>query len=140
MGNMNNAVYSLNIFNSDLIAAGSFTIASSLSAKYIASYSVKIIGINPVSNNIPEGYSLHQNYPNPFNPSTTIKFEIPEVSAVKIVIYDVLGKVAAVLVDEKLRAGVYRAVWNAPVFSSGVYFYSIQTEKFISTRKMVLIK
>ena len=88
---------------------------------------------------------FNQNYPNPFNPSTLIKFDIPngaknEKSNVKIVIYDVLGKQVAVLLDEKLSPGTYEVDWDASDYPSGVYFYSLSSESVVQTRKMVLIK
>jgi hypothetical protein len=83
---------------------------------------------------------LHQNYPNPFNPSTSIKFEIPKSSPVKLVICDDLGREAVVLVDENLKAGVYEVNWDAGKISSGVYFYKLITGNFTETKRMVLIK
>ena len=104
-----------------------------------------VIGVNPLYNNIPDKYILYQNYPNPFNPATKIKFEIPyevrnEKSKVTIVVYDVLGKQVAVLIDEKLSLGTYEVNWDASNYPSGVYFYSLITDDFSITKKMVLLK
>ncbi|MBV6478424.1 MAG: hypothetical protein HGGPFJEG_01179 [Ignavibacteria bacterium] len=106
------------------------------------------IGIQYISTQIPEQFSLSQNFPNPFNPITNIKFDIPKKSFVKLVIYDLLGKEVAVLVNEELNAGSYYADWNASEFPSGVYFYRLvvsganplQTDDFVETRSMVLVK
>ena len=99
-----------------------------------------LISVKPDFNNIPEKFNLIQNFPNPFNPVTTIKFEIPVLSKVKIIIYDMLGREVQELLNQKLNPGTYEVKWNADKFSSGVYFYSLQTDEFTQTKKMVLIK
>jgi len=97
-------------------------------------------GINPIVGEIPTSFNLFQNYPNPFNPKTNIKFDIPKTSNVKIIIYDNLGKVIEELVDKRLSAGSYEVDWNAIGFTSGIYFYRIETDDYVNTKKMVLIK
>jgi hypothetical protein len=101
---------------------------------------VSLIGIKQISSNVPQGYSLGQNYPNPFNPSTKINFEIPEKSAVKLVLYDVLGKEVKTLVNEVLSAGRFEVTLYVPDLSTGVYFYRFETESYAETKKMLLIK
>ncbi len=92
-------------------------------------------------NVIPASYSLEQNYPNPFNPSTVIQFSIPEdVQNVKLIIYSALGEKVAELVNTGLQAGIYKYNWNASNVSSGMYIYQVVTEKFVSTKKMMLLK
>jgi len=88
----------------------------------------------------PTKYALYQNYPNPFNPSTLIKYDVPEKSFVSIRIYDLLGEELASLVNEYKPAGSYEVQFNASNFGSGIYFYKIQSDNFIETRKMVLMK
>jgi hypothetical protein len=85
-------------------------------------------------------YSLSQNYPNPFNPSTTIKYEIPEKSFVTIKVYDVLGNEVANLVDEEKQAGDHIVNFDAAKLSSGVYFYSLSSGNYLSTKKMILLR
>lgn len=99
-----------------------------------------LIGIQPISNEIPSEFRLHQNYPNPFNPSTKIKFDIPNSSFVRISVYDVIGREAAVIVNQNLNAGSYETEFNAVKFTSGVYFYKIEAEGFTQIKKMVLVK
>jgi hypothetical protein len=101
-----------------------------------------LIGINKISTQIPKTYSLYQNYPNPFNPLTKIKFDVTAVGKgdVKLIVYDALGREAAVLINEQLKAGTYEAEWNASNYPSGVYFYKLTAGKFTQTKKMVLIK
>lgn len=89
---------------------------------------------------VPTNYTLSQNYPNPFNPSTTIKFGIPEQTNVKLTIYDAVGKVVDVIVNENLSAGYYNYTWNAGNMASGIYFYELRTNGFNKTSKMLLMK
>lgn len=89
---------------------------------------------------LPTTYELMQNYPNPFNPTTVIKYQLPEKNKVTIIIFDALGREVERLVDELKEAGNYQVEWNATKFSSGVYFYQIQADKFVKTKKLILIK
>lgn len=98
------------------------------------------IGITPINSTVPSTYSLNQNYPNPFNPATGIKFDIPNSTSVKLKVMDITGKVLDVLVNEKLSAGSYEVKWGGANYSSGVYFYSIETKDFSQTKKMLLVK
>ncbi|MFI5144491.1 MAG: SBBP repeat-containing protein [Ignavibacteria bacterium] len=98
------------------------------------------IGIKKISSAIPGEFNLSQNYPNPFNPNTTIEFAIPKSSDVKLVVYDISGREADVLINEKLRAGSYKVDFYGSKLSSGVYFYKLTSEDFIQTKRMVLVK
>ncbi|MEN3039261.1 MAG: T9SS type A sorting domain-containing protein [Candidatus Kryptonium sp.] len=89
---------------------------------------------------IPSKFALYQNYPNPFNPSTKIEFEIPQREHIKLVIYDVLGREVKRVLDEEFDAGRYKVDVDLTGYSSGVYFYKIEAGKFISVKKMMLIK
>ncbi len=90
---------------------------------------------------IPTVYALEQNYPNPFNPSTVIEFSLPEdVSNVKLSIYNALGEKVAEIVNSSLAAGRYSYQWNAKNVATGMYIYELRTDKFVSVRKMVLMK
>lgn len=100
----------------------------------------QLTGIEPVSNEIPEGFSLSQNYPNPFNPSTTIRFSIPARSNVELIVFNSAGQEVARPVNEELNAGSYEYKFDAGKLSSGVYFYRLVTDDFTQTRKMVLVR
>jgi hypothetical protein len=105
----------------------------------------EIIGIEPISNNVPTETSLKQNYPNPFNPSTFIEFDVEsgvnsQSSIVNLKIYDILGNEIETLVNENLKPGTYRASWDASNYPSGIYFYTLTTENYTKTRKMILTK
>lgn len=97
------------------------------------------------ANDIVKSYQLHDNYPNPFNPSTTIRFSIPKGEHVTLQIYNVLGALVDVVVDERLEIGIHEARWNAKNLqgqsvSSGIYFYRLQAGSFIETKKMILLR
>lgn len=101
------------------------------------------IGIQIISNEVPEKFSLSQNYPNPFNPSTKINFSIPSVETTRRVIvlkiYDILGNEAATLVNQPLMPGTYSVDWDAANSPSGVYFYRLSAGEFTQTNKMILL-
>jgi hypothetical protein len=92
------------------------------------------------TNEIPTKFALYQNYPNPFNPTTTIEFDIPEKTNVKLVIDDILGREVKTLIDKELEPGKYKLNFTATNLPSGVYFYTLRTPKFTKTNKMLLIK
>jgi len=89
---------------------------------------------------LPHRAFLRHNYPNPFNSATTIEYGLPEAGQVRIDIYDLLGRKVETLVDEEMRAGRHRVVWDASGYSSGVYFYRIETGDFVDTKRMVYLK
>ena len=89
---------------------------------------------------IPQTFSLYQNYPNPFNPATNLSFVIDQPSFVSLKVYDILGNEVATLVNEERPAGKYEVTFNADKLSSGVYFYQLRTEKYIQTKKMLLLR
>ena len=93
-----------------------------------------------VSVETPLVFALEQNYPNPFNPSTTIHYQVPDKGLVTLKVYDVLGKEAAVLVNEQKDPGSYSVNFNAAELASGVYFYQIKAGDFVKTKKMILLR
>lgn len=97
-------------------------------------------GITQTGNSIPNNFGLFQNYPNPFNPVTKIKFSIPVKGNVKLSVFDALGRVVNILVNQNLNYGTYEAEWNASDYPNGVYFYKLETEKYSETKKMALVK
>jgi len=102
------------------------------------------IVLNPVNvtpvNQVVNSFSLWQNYPNPFNPTTKIGFRIANFGFVTLKVYDVLGNEIATLVNQDLSAGEYEVEFSATEFSSGIYFYRLQSGTFIETKWMVLLK
>jgi len=90
--------------------------------------------------NLPIKFQLNQNYPNPFNPRTIIKFQVPVKTNVTLKIFDLLGREVTTLIDETKNAGFYEAIFDGSKLASGVYLYSIQTENYTNTKKLILIK
>ena len=94
---------------------------------------------------IPKAFALHQNYPNPFNPVTTINIDVPKETHMQLVVYDILGREVATLIDGTMSAGYQSMTWNTKSISgipvgAGVYFYQVRTADFVDTKKMVILK
>jgi hypothetical protein len=98
------------------------------------------VGVKEINTDIPDRFNLYNNYPNPFNPVSKIKFDIAKTGNVKLIIYDVLGRELATLVNEQLKPGTYEAEFDGSNYPSGIYFYRLETPEFTNTKKMVLIK
>jgi hypothetical protein len=92
------------------------------------------------NNHTPASFELSQNYPNPFNPATNISFAVPVSGLVKLVVYDVTGREAEILLSEEMNAGTYNVNFDASRLSSGIYFYTLTAGEFTRTKKMMLIK
>ncbi len=95
----------------------------------------------------PGEFAVYQNYPNPFNPTTTIKYSIPAQTvgnenfrSVHLIVYDVLGREIATLINEEKPAGNYEVTWNAANLPSGVYLYQLKAGNFTAAKKLLLIK
>lgn len=88
----------------------------------------------------PEKYELAQNYPNPFNPLTRIDFNIPSSGHVSIKVYDNTGREVSTLLNENKMSGAYSVYFDGANMSSGIYFYSLETEGYKQTKKMMLVK
>jgi hypothetical protein len=103
----------------------------------------RILSIEP-GNQMPFKVALHQNYPNPFNPATTIRYDLTDATRVRLDVYNVLGQQVRSLVNDLQTPGFKSVVWDArndhgAHVSSGVYFYRIQIDSFVKTRKMLLL-
>lgn len=96
--------------------------------------------INEASALSPEEFALHAAYPNPFNPSATIAYELKEAANVRLVVYDISGRIVATLVDGWVSGGAHQAVFTADNLSSGIYFCHLTAGNFSDTKKMVLMK
>jgi len=88
----------------------------------------------------PDNYALFQNYPNPFNPSTKIEFNIPADAQVQLNVYNTLGEKVAEIFNGTLTGGYHEIIFDATSLTSGIYFYRLESNEFVSTRKMMLIK
>ncbi|HDY67898.1 MAG TPA: T9SS type A sorting domain-containing protein [Candidatus Scalindua sp.] len=108
---------------------------------YLQKWSFTDTTVNTVENRaVPINFTLHQNYPNPFNPSTTIAFELSERTLATLIVYNVLGRQVAELVNEMKMSGRYEVVFSGQSLSSGTYLYRLTTNNTTETKKMVLLK
>ncbi len=103
-------------------------------------FSDGLSGVEDENNTVLNNFDLLQNYPNPFNPTTTISFVISQQTFVTLKVYDVMGKEVSTLVNENKAAGKYRIDFDASGLTSGVYFYKLQTDKLVQTKKLLLLK
>ena len=83
---------------------------------------------------------LNQNYPNPFNPSTTISFALPRADNMTLRVFDLLGREASVIKLGQLEAGPHSITFDGSNLASGIYFYTLASNHFTATRKMLLMK
>jgi photosystem II stability/assembly factor-like uncharacterized protein len=88
----------------------------------------------------PVSYTLEQNYPNPFNPSTTIEFSLPKSDKVNISVYNLLGQSVKTLKNEVMPAGKHKVIFYAEHFSSGIYYYRIESSNYKDMKKMIILK
>ncbi|MBK7259334.1 MAG: T9SS type A sorting domain-containing protein [Ignavibacteriae bacterium] len=97
----------------------------------------------------PSNFALEQNYPNPFNPETAIRYDLPEASTVRLLVFNPLGQEVATLVNEQEPAGSYQVKFNASTVPSGMYFYRLEAvplstgearSSFVQTRRLVVLR
>ena len=132
--------------STNIFVAGSSYGSGTLLDMTLIKYSQPPIGIHQISFELPRKFVLNQNYPNPFNPVCKIQFAIPKSGDTKLVVYDILGREVAELVNEYHNAGTYEALFDGSNLSSGVYFYRLTATDnkfnniFSETKKMLLVK
>ena len=102
-------------------------------------FSQKVVAVEDAPG-VPTVYSLDQNYPNPFNPATTISYAVPHQSRVKLAVYSILGQEVAVLVDDVQQPGYYRIRFDANRLATGTYFYRLQADNFVETKKLLVLR
>jgi len=100
----------------------------------------QIISATPSRTIAPLDFALYPNYPNPFNPTTTIRYDVKETGLVSLKVFDLLGREVATLVHGEIPAGSYSIEWDAGDLPSGLYLCRMEAERFVETRKMVLLK
>ncbi len=103
-------------------------------------YTQSLVSVEEKETSQPTTYLLSQNYPNPFNPATTITFSLPRPGHITLQIFNTLGKEITTLINQKLNAGQHRVIWEAKELASGIYFYRLQSEGKVLTRKMILMR
>jgi len=123
------------------------TIVYVINYENLAGFDIKsaLTDLNENTNQMPNEFILEQNYPNPFNPRTVIKYSIPtdvksEISNVKLVVFDILGREVITLVNETQKAGKYEVTFDALNLTSGIYFFTLQSGKYKESKKMILLK
>jgi hypothetical protein len=119
-----------------------FTLWKWNSATFAGLYSTSCFIPSDVNDNqfLPDAYLLSNNYPNPFNPATKIQYAIGIRQFVTLKVYDMLGREVASLINEEKQAGEYEIEFDASEFSSGVYYYRLETDNYVETKKMMLLK
>jgi hypothetical protein len=95
---------------------------------------------NGDSAEVPDRYALEQNYPNPFNPTTTIRYDLPQVGVVRLEVYNSAGQRVAVLDEGERSAGVHTVTFDGARLASGAYFYRLQAGGFTETKKALLVR
>jgi len=93
-----------------------------------------------ISSDMPSSFLLHNAYPNPFNPTTKIGFDVPEDSHVTIQVFDILGRFVAELANTEFSAGNHRVSWSAEGQPSGLYFIRMETENYLASQYVTLLK
>jgi hypothetical protein len=119
---------------------GLIAVSKSGGSTAVANVSLQQLIEEDAATEMPTQYELYNAYPNPFNPSTTIMFDLPEASKVRLVVYDMLGREVAVLADGERPAGHYSLRFDAGKLSSGMYIYRLQTNNYTQTKKLMLMK
>ncbi|MDD5715220.1 MAG: T9SS type A sorting domain-containing protein, partial [Patescibacteria group bacterium] len=111
---------------------------------WLSTYAIEVGGSGKLTMEpdgaLPVSFTLNQNYPNPFNATTVISYSLPVAAHVRLDVYNILGQKVATLVDAQHNAGQHNISWVADQYSSGVYFYRIQTPEATQTKKMLLLK
>lgn len=115
---------------------------NSVESSFISTMSINMADQSKLetNNNVPHEFSLNQNYPNPFNPSTNISFSLPEGGKVELTVYDMLGRVNSVLINQYLSEGAYTINFTNPGLASGIYFYELKAGSYRDIKKMTLVK
>jgi hypothetical protein len=126
-----------------LMVTGGFIYAGMTGSGALGAYRRAVPGTTSVeltNKTIPDGFALEQNYPNPFNPKTAISFQLPAVSQTSLIVYDLLGREVATLVNKELEPGSYRVTFDASGLASGMYLYRITAGPFTDARKLLVVK
>jgi photosystem II stability/assembly factor-like uncharacterized protein len=101
---------------------------------------VQLSVVTSVRDQRPSTYALFQNYPNPFNPTTVVSLQLPIASMVRLIVYDMLGREVAVLVDEKKEPGTYEVRFDGSNLASGVYLYKMQAGPYMESKKLLIVR
>ncbi len=109
-------------------------------AKVFDFFETPVNGIQNENELNPQEFVLFQNYPNPFNPITTISFNLPESRKTQLIIYNLLGQKIITLLNESMLKGFYEINWDAASYAGGMYYYTLISGQYKTTKKMLLLK
>lgn len=123
-----------------LVISGMHIFAGTYNGVWRRPLSEVFAAVDPGTGGLADALLLQQNYPNPFNPSTTIKYQLPKSTEVRLSVFDVLGREVSVLVNERRGAGVHEVKCEGSNLASGVYFYRLHAGGFVQTKKLVRSK
>ena len=123
-----------------LIVSGAYLFVGADNGVWRRPIAEMVTEVAPQKNPAPNDFHLFQNFPNPFNPTTLISFSIPTQSFVSLKIFDITGRLVAILQNNELPSGVYSRQWDATKMASGVYFCRMQAGSFVQIRKFLLIR
>ena len=145
--NMGTRVYGLDVEDTTYTAVMEFAsndVNNPIVAIPVQVYVTPPVGIN-TDDQIPFTFAVGHNYPNPFNPTTTIKYQLPQMSDVKLVIYNVLGQKVRTLINRQVEAGYHTVVWDGhndsgQQVATGLYIYKFEASDYVKTMKMMLLK
>jgi formylglycine-generating enzyme len=126
--------------NDYLLSSAPSTRSMNLGFRCVSLQSLSTAAPRADGSSLPGEFTLERNYPNPFNPSTLIRYSVPRTVQVSIKVFSALGQQVALLVNEQKSPGNYQVQWNASNVPSGIYFYRLQAEDKIETKKMVLLR
>jgi hypothetical protein len=126
-------MWSRNVLDSVRINNGSIFPRTTDGSIYVTGDCMRVL-------NATDRFQISQNRPNPFNPSTVFEYNLPEESSVRITVFDALGRVVRVLVDETKPAGAYSVLFTADNIPSGIYYYRMDTPKYSRVMKMILAR
>ena len=137
---LGNGQYSSQGINTVVNNADSLVIEAEHFSKFAGGDRSVLVDVKEVTSSVPQAFELSQNFPNPFNPTTVINFSVPEQSFIELKVHNVLGSEVAVLASGVYRPGTYQANFDAATLPAGIYFYTLKTDRFSQTRKMILLK
>jgi hypothetical protein len=129
-----NSIYYYRLKQIDIV--GSFSYSDTISIQFLTK-------LDETENSVRPKFYLYQNYPNPFNPNTKIRFEVVEEGRVELIVFDVLGKEVAKLVDNELNPGIFECEFNPSLYSeysSSVFFYRLTNGRYSDTKKIIILK
>ncbi len=136
-GTYESGVFVLRLPDGSPLLVGKYGSSSGL---YIVKLLPEAVAVDDAGWGVPEGFALAQSYPNPFNAKAVIRCQWSVAGIVRLVVYDVLGREVAVLIDERRPPGHYQAEFDGTALASGVYFYRLTSGAHVETRKMLLMK